>query len=295
MKRYSEGFEKHLAKRPAGISPLTISTYLTAVRKFQAWYVEESGGPLRLKHVLPQDLRDYKIYMQKKAKYKPPTINKHLAGLRSFFDWGIQEELFNGSDNPVKVANLPQPRSLPRSLDIMSEWRPFRRAVQRYGSKRDIAIIMLFRHAGLRVSELCSLTLADVELSPRKGVVTVRYGKGGSYREVELNKPARKALKNYLAERPQTDAPNLFIGKRGALSRFGVWYIIDKYRKLAGLEEATPHMLRHTLGRTLADQGTDLTTIADILGHTNISSTARYTRSSSLDRAKALERQAYEE
>ncbi len=152
------------------------------------------------------------------------------------------------------------------------------------------------RHTGLRVEELCSLTLNDLEISPRKGKVVVQSGKGPKYREVPLNLDTRKALEAYFEEEPQVDDEHVFIGQRGnGLTPSAVQAIVQKYAYHAGLESVTPHVLRHTFWRSLIDRGVDLVTVKELMGHTRIDSTARYTRLSEKDLEGALARLELEE
>jgi integrase/recombinase XerD len=100
------------------------------------------------------------------------------------------------------------------------------------------------RHTGIRVSELSSLMLADVETSERKGSLTVRSGKGGKFRVLPLNNDARRAIDAYRDVRPKIPDDHLFIGQRGqGISARAVELLVTKYGRLAGLEDVTPHTL----------------------------------------------------
>lgn len=165
------------------------------------------------------------------------------------------------------------------------------RAVEQDRSKRNLAIIHLLRHTGLRVGELCALRLSDVVSSERRGTVTVRSGKGNKHRVVPLNNDARKAIREYLDVRPKIGDDHLFIGQRGdPLRPQGVELLVKQYATQAGLENVTPHVLRHSFARQALDSGTDLVTVATLLGHQRLETTAIYTKPSERDLEKAVER-----
>ena len=242
----------------------------------------------------PIDIRNYKEYLQVVKARKPATINRHLSTLPTFFAWAISERLI--TESPIaRIRNLEEPITAPRSIDERTYFRLLR-AVQRYGSKRDIAIIQLLRHTGLRVSELCNLLLQDIEPSERKGRVIVRSGKGRRYREIPLNLDIWRALYEYLAIRATADDQHLFIGQRkNGLTDSTIEDLLTKYARLAGLSQVTPHVLRHTFGRTLIDRGADLTTVQLLMGHNRIDSTVRYTKPSHQDLENAVARLETEE
>ncbi|MCS7227276.1 MAG: tyrosine-type recombinase/integrase, partial [Gloeomargarita sp. SKYB31] len=115
-------------------------------------------------------------------------------------------------------------------------------------------------------------------------------GEGEKYREVPLNGEARRAVVEYLAVRPKVADDRLLVGRRGPLTESGVWRIVAKYAREAGVE-ATPHVLRHTFAtRLLREAGADLVVVSDLLGHADPRTTARYVRSNAADREEALER-----
>jgi site-specific recombinase XerD len=289
-----EAFEIHLRGRPEGVSPYTVRGYVRDLKKFAGWFEKTNGEAMRLRDVTPVDVRDYKAHLQAVKKYKPSTINRRLAALRAYFSWAINEGMI--SEDPVRVRNVEEPQTAPRSISER-EYHRLLRAVQKDGGKRDIAIVQMLRHSGLRVGELCDLALEDVEISKRKGKVIVRSGKGRRYREVPLNLDARRALQEYLSsERLETDDPHIFIGQRGnGLTESAIQDIVRKYSGLAKLEGVTPHVLRHTFAKSLIDKGVDLVTVKHLMGHKRLDSTARYTKPSKRDLEVAVSRLELEE
>ena len=113
-------------------------------------------------------------------------------------------------------------------------------------NSRDYAILQVFLQTGIRVSELCSLTLSDVDLADRP--LTIRQGKGMADRSIELEKKGYQAIKNYLRSRPQSLSDALFLNYQAEpLSERGVQKLLAKYVKLAGItKKISPHSLRHT-------------------------------------------------
>src|SRR5439155_171265 len=134
-------------------------------------------------------------------------------------------------------------RKAPKGLEKREVDRLIR-AVEQGGKKRDLAIVLTLRHTGIRVSELAALQLDDIELSERKGQLTVRTGKGSKFRTIPLNVDVRRPLEAYLAVRPQVADSHLFIGQRGeGLGPQAVENLVAKYAREAGLEGVTPHTL----------------------------------------------------
>ena len=133
--------------------------------------------------------------------------------------------------------------------------------------------------------------LGDVEISERKGSLTVRSGKGGKFRVLPLNSDARKAITAYREVRPTVSDDHLFIGQRGqGISSRAVELLVDKYARLAGLEDVTPHTLRHSFGKHALDAGADLVSVSALLGHQRLETTAIYTTPSQRDLERVVEK-----
>ncbi len=235
----------------------------------------------------PTDVRDYKAHLISVERRQPSTVNRRLAALRRFFLWA--KAVGRCSDVPTdSVKGVPQAPRSPKSLEKREVDRLVRMA-ERSGKKRDLAILQVLRHTGIRVGELCDLRLADVDVSERKGSLTVRRGKGAKFRTIPLNADVRHALGLYLAMRPRVADDHLFIGQRGqGLSEAAVWYLVSKYARQAGLEDVSPHTLRHTFGKQLLDATKDLVAVAALLGHEKLETTAIYTQPSARDLARAV-------
>ena len=192
----------------------------------------------------------------------------------------------------IFMGDLPcTDKKAPRWLDRKS-LGALVRAVQRYGTPRDRALIALLIHSGVRVSEACGLKVADVVVNERSGSVVVRRGKGEKRREVPLNVTIRKVLSDYLEGHPGGEW--MFVSRRGKrLSTRAAERVVAKYAGIAGIG-ATPHQLRHNFCKGLLDAGVSLDKVALLAGHSNLNTTARYVRPSVQDLERAVDKLSWE-
>lgn len=155
-------------------------------------------------------------------------------------------------------------------------------------------------NTGLRIGEICSLELSDIELSERKGTVVVRSGKGVRYREIPINLDVRRALTVYFDERPDVDDEQVFLGQQRkgvqtGLQERAVWAVVRKYARLSELDGVTPHVLPHSFAKSLIANNVPLVTVQRLLGHRRLDSTSRYTQPSKRDLKVAVSRLELEE
>ncbi|MGB5933456.1 MAG: tyrosine-type recombinase/integrase [Anaerolineae bacterium] len=147
---------------------------------------------------------------------------------------------------------VPEVRTAPKWLTKREQYALVR-AVQKSNRPRDEALIVLMLHTGLRVSEVSNLRIGDISISPRKGEIILRGGKGEKFRTVPLNLDVRNALKAYLSVRPGVNHDYLFAGQKGERLRPpGIYYLVKKYGYEARIENITPHIapyLRQEPGR----------------------------------------------
>ena len=265
----------------------TIANYQSDLSLFARWFRESTGEDFAAAAVTPTDLRDYRAYVLTTKQSSPATVNRHLAALKRFFRFAHAQGWVT-EDPTAVVKGVQRVQVAPKAL-AKRDVDKLLRAAERYGSKRDLAILATLRHTGLRVGELTALRLGDVEISDRKGEVVVRSGKGGKYRVVPLNLDARRAIAAYQEVRPQVVDTHLFIGQRGTgLTVRAVEKLVEKYARLAGLPAVSPHTLRHTFGKHALDAGVDLVTVSRLLGHERLETTAIYTTPSAADLATAV-------
>jgi site-specific recombinase XerD len=182
-------------------------------------------------------------------------------------------------------------RALPRA-----QVRALQRESDRLSSSRDRAILQLLMLTGVRIGELAELEVDDVRLTQRTGELVIRHGKGDRRRVVPLNRPARAALREWLADRaghhskPSIASGPVWISRTGEqLSVRSISKIVTAVMARAGIQESA-HALRHTVAtRLVRDHAHDLVLVADILGHADIKTTRRYAKSDLQQRRAALE------
>lgn len=211
---------------------------------------------------------------------KGSTRRRKATSLRVFFRFLHHEGylLASPADELVPPAmEAHQPRFLTEA-----EYQRLLAAARHH--PRDLAILELFLQTGIRRSELANLLVADIELPakfPRGerviGVLHIRSGKGRKERTVTLNDPACRALRSYLASRPEVDDAHLFLSKfKRGLGSWGIEDVVKKYLTIAGIQNASPHSLRHTFATQHVKRGTELPVVQAALGHENLATTSRY-------------------
>src|ERR687886_3016189 len=272
-----------------GMAAKTVTTYTSDLLSFARWFTDSTAAAFRAAAATPSDILDYKAHLRTVQRRQAATVNRRLAALRKFFLWakstGRVAELPTATVKGVPAAPRA-PKSLPkRDVDRLI------REAEKAGNKRNLAILQLLRHTGLRVGELCNLRLCDIRKSERKGSVLVRSGKGDKDRTVPLNHDVREALEAYLKVRPEASDDHLFLGQRGEpLQTDGVQLIVRKLARRAGLEKVTPHVLRHSFAKHVLDAGEDLATVSRLLGHERLETTAIYTEPTAADLEEAVAR-----
>lgn len=209
------------------------------------------------------------------------SLGRHIVSLRQFFRYLVNEKLM--VENPASDLDSPKfGKGLPHYLHEEEVKRLLEQPDQRsLEGLRDLAMLELLYATGLRVSELVSISLNDINLD-RNFVRTM--GKGKKERLVPLGDYASEALRRYLAvARPAIlkgrSSPYFFVSRRAKpLSRQGFWKRLKAYARQAGLSQKVgPHHLRHSFATHLLERGADLRTVQEMLGHSDISTTEIYT------------------
>ncbi len=282
------------------VSLHTRRTYSNDLSHFSRWFASRHGQPPRLDDLTPITVVLYKAALVDRLRLKPATVRRRLATLQRFCRWAAEQGYIK--ELPTRGVKIPPvPPSGPRSLDpsvVRALLREARRDPHRL-ARRNYAILRVLADTGIRVGSLVALRLEDIRWTEKRQKATLRvlYGKGKRSNTIPLPHITRAALEAYLEVRPDTGDDHLFLSTRGtALDTDTVRHVLDKYARKAGLDprEVSPHLLRHTLARTLLAGGSPLTEVQAILGHAHIASTAIYTQPSEEEKAAALERAAGE-
>ncbi len=228
-----------------------------------------------------QDMLSYLLDLKERG-YVVTTVARKVAAAKSFFSFMLAEGKLR--DNPTENISSPKVgKSLPDAISI-SQVRQLIDQPAKLSTpeaKRDRAMLELLYASGMRVSELVSLNLNDVDT---KGCYVRCFGKGNKERLVPIYPQAAQVVEVYLKEvRPlwvHSDAERAsFLNQRGErLTRQGLWQILKSYAKSAGLSKhVTPHTLRHSFATHMLSGGADLRSVQELLGHANISTTQIYT------------------
>ena len=222
------------------------------------------------------DLNRYLDYLGQSA---PATIQRKLISLKKFFAWAYKHQ-HRKKEPPEFPTRLPKQQPLaPRWLSKNQVDALIRKAEQDHHSlsSRNVVIIKLMLHTGLRVSEVVDLKWEDIVIRRYEGHLTVHCGKGSKKRIVPLNSTIRGELEKYKehVKESQKDKPYVFYGTRGKLTTDGVLRMFYKFEKLLPFD-VTPHCLRHTFCKSLLDKGVLMSEIAAMAGHSSLNTTNKY-------------------
>ena len=242
--------------------------YLTGVFKKDTLLIEDLRN---IDHVI---LRAFLANLYEKGLSKSSVARK-ISTIRTFFNYMCREG--NLVNNPGKMVSTPKRgKTLPKFLSVDEADRLLGTPVgEDRLSIRDRAILETFYSAGLRIGEIVAINIEDLNLS--EGLIKVK-GKGRKERIVPVGEKAVDAIKKYLATSQLTNTLPLFLNKYGKrITTRSVHRIVDKYKKLSGLWDITPHSLRHSFATHLLEGGADLRSVQEMLGHASLSTTQRYT------------------
>jgi integrase/recombinase XerD len=261
-----------------GLSLNTVSAYRRDLLKFDAFLQKRK---LALETIRRDDLVDFMAHLYRQ-KLESKSVARHLVTLRNFFRFA-QIQGLTTEDPTVSLESPKVRRSLPGYLRLEEIERLVEQAdLKTPRGLRDRAMLEVLYSTGLRVSELTSLRLTDIDT--KVGCLRC-IGKGDKERIVPVGRKALAIVERYLRDArakllgkaPPTNV--LFVNQRGRpLTRVGVWKILSTYGRRTGLRMAlTPHMLRHSFATHLLERGADLRSVQLMLGHADISTTQIYT------------------
>jgi site-specific recombinase XerD len=266
-------------------SAKTIDCYRGELLAFGEWYKSEFDEPAALSGIMESDPAAWLNWLRKSQKLKAATINKKLAALKSFLRWSE----IKGFSEPLEMPEpLKRKRGAIRWLTKNQE-HSLLRAVHKGSVLRDRALIVFLLRVGARIEEAATLQRGDLELGVQKGWANIT-GKGDKDRRVPIPNDAVKLLSELVATLDDAGEkdPHVFQGQRGGLTVSALHRIIVKYTAEAGLPGMSAHNLRHTFAKRFIDAGGPITTLAHLLGHSNINTTMIYLRPGEEDLERAV-------
>lgn len=271
-----------------GFAANTISAYRNDLDQFVAY----ATNPPAIDHVATVStwpelteghLNAYLLHLRGR-EYAASTVARKTAALKSFCSFLVDRGILRS--DPAEKLSAPRvekytPRSItPGEIDLLLSQTARAAAELRPEGLRDRAMLETLYSTGMRVSELVALNVTDIDLERR---ITRCTGKGGRQRIVPLRTSAIQALRGYLTDGRTRIAPNeelaLFVNHRGSrLTRQGFWLILKAYARQAGIQDITPHTLRHSFATHALRHGYELRDVQQMLGHVSISTTQVYRR-----------------
>lgn len=280
-----EEFLQYLAVEK-GYTDNTLMAYRNDLSQFTS-YLESHTTIQGWAEVGQGTLIEYILHLKGDREYTSATVARKVAAIKAFFHYlravgKVAEDPTSELDSPKVNKRLPH--TLSREEVELLLTAPGES--DSHKALRDRALLEMLYATGMRVSEIVSLKVSDVDVSA--SLVRVNSRDGKSARTIPVAPRAMDALVEYI-ERGRgvfakgTNAPALFLNPRGTqLTRQGLWLIIKRYVEAAGIDaEVTPHTLRHSFATHLLDNGEDLRSVQELLGHSNISTTQIYTQVSS--------------
>ena len=261
----------------------TIAAYKNDLGQFMSYLQEHnlnSSGSWR--SIGAEKINEYVSYM-KDQPYASSSVARKVAAVKSFFNFLHSNQIID--ENPTSDIDSPKVKKrLPKTLSSDEVERLLQAPSNKKSPKnlRDMALLNMLYSTGMRVTEVVSLRLEDVDLENK---VLYCPGKEEQVRELPFDQYTKNILENYIEEgRPflvkDKDETAMFLNHRGQqLTRQGLWLIIKAYAKEAALSVAvTPHTLRHSFAAHKLESGSDLQEVQKLMGHANISTTQIYTQ-----------------
>lgn len=265
-------FLEHL-RIEKGYSEHTIQAYALDTQAFLSFLKDKRSSPQEVTQ------EDFVLFIASKQEqgYASSSLARTLAAIKMFWRFLFREDYIPSDvarllEQPVLWQTIPEILTIQEIELLLKQPDP-----STFQGARDLAILEILYGAGLRVSELCALSIYDVDDHFVKVV-----GKGKKERLVPLGKKAVQAIDHYSPFRDawkEIPGDPLFLSTRGnRIDRFSVWKEIKHYAKKGGIQkEISPHTLRHSFATHLMEGGADLRVIQELLGHVEISTTDRYT------------------
>jgi site-specific recombinase XerD len=278
-----------------GLSPVSTRNYDNFLKVFKSWLEEQKLDGLRPHELTPDHIWDYRLHLSRKAdkhgRYiKKTTQNYYLIALRNLMTYFAAKDIISLPADKISLPKLTDKDKKIKFLKFDQVEKLFEMPdASTPDGLRDRAILEVLFSTGMRVSELTSLNIRSFNLQNLlKGKFTDQElsisGKGGATRVVYFSNRTLNALARYLKTRQDLYTP-LFINYKAdnednehRLTPRSVERMVRKYAMMAGLPvDATPHTLRHSFATDLLEQGADMRSVQELLGHKNIVTTQIYT------------------
>lgn len=290
MKTRIDDFISYL-KVEKGYSQRTVEEYYLDVKQSLVPFLNRQGIH-NVSRVTKNSIQKYLDYLATTKGNCNATRARKLASVKTYFNYLVEAGLLK--KNPASSIGSPKIASKQPSYLTESEITKLLGAVSqgaRFGYyERDIALITVLLHTGMRVSELTNLKKRDIDIE--NGYFKIAR-KGRKEQYLPLNSEATTILSQYLQKRPVSGSEECFIGTDGkGMSRGSVYNIVRRYLRLAGIkkEKHGPHVLRHTFCTRLHRQGVDPFTIRALAGHKDLNTTMRYINIEARQHAAAVEK-----
>ncbi|MFC4324009.1 tyrosine-type recombinase/integrase [Litchfieldia salsa] len=243
-----------------GKSENTIKTYDGSLRQFFEWILKNERS---IHHLTREDVQDYMFHLENLNR-SAATIEKAFSAISVFARFQNIQEVMSNISRLEKEKNHESPDALDKV-----ERTALLQEVEKDGDLRNIVIVYTLLHTGIRISELCALNVVDVHLNSGNGEVFIRNDNGTTKRTIPLSKDLMLYLGRYI-ETLKDNQEALFISSVGKrISTRGVQYMLKKYN-------VNPHKLRHTFCTELVQNGIDISTVAELAGHSDVNVTKRY-------------------
>ena len=270
-------------KEVRNLSDNTLISYKHDVKSFIEFISTHTGSEVSIKYLNDMKISDFRSFLSylRNKDISSTSIARIISSLKSFFNYLLNTNLIESTvvqslRTPKQKKSLPRPISSELAIETIKHAQDMEK--EKWIGMRNKSILMLLYGCGLRISEALNLNFEDIN----ENDYLIIKGKGNKERMVPLMDYVKNDIENYIHECPKNfmkDDP-LFVGKRlDRLSPRIIQYVLEKIRHNLSLPEtATPHALRHSFATHLLNSGGDLRTIQELLGHSSLSTTQKYTK-----------------
>lgn len=266
LKQLQEQYTQSLMNE--GKAHATVIAYSKDIEQLTE-YLEKQNKPEAVL-ISSDDVEEFKASL-KKRRYTGKSISRKINSIKSFFRYLVEKGVLQ--ENPAKTIVHPKYEQTPPRVLSKLEYRALRDACR--SDIRVFAIVEILLQTGMRISELASMQLADVDFE--RNVISIQPQNSREGRKVPINVAAKKALQEYLQLRPRSREKTVFLTKtcRPFLVR-NIRTAIDRYFRLAGIKDAKVNDLRHTFIVEQLKAGTPLVYVSQLVGHKRITTTEKY-------------------